>query len=113
MIGTIPSKTAANFRYNQHTGNLIFSAAVYNDGNLSTVADQDKQWESRGNTALVYDETYERHWDTWTGKKGSQLFSVPLSQGKDGLWQVGDSVKSPLQGTKHVLLKKSSIWHMY
>ncbi|KAF8169251.1 Alpha/Beta hydrolase protein [Pholiota molesta] len=101
LIGTIPSKTAANFRFNQQTGNLVFSAYVYPDGNLTTVAKQDKDWEQRGNTALVYDETYERHWDTWTGKKDYQLFSVQLTKGKDGLWKSNDDFKSPLQGTKH------------
>ncbi|KAF8964345.1 Alpha/Beta hydrolase protein [Flammula alnicola] len=101
LIATIPSKTASNFRYNPDTGNLVFSAYVYPDGNLSTVAEQDKQWEERGNTALVYDETYERHWDTWTGQKGAQLFSVQLTRGQDGQWKSNDDFKSPLQGTKH------------
>lgn len=102
VVATIPSKTAANFRYNEETGNLVFSAYVYPDGNLSTVAEQDKKWEERGNTALVYDSTYERHWDTWTGNKGPQLFSVKLSKSADGKWLTQDDFKSPLQGTKHV-----------
>jgi dipeptidyl aminopeptidase/acylaminoacyl peptidase len=101
VIASIPSKTAANFRYNEETGNLVFSAYVYPDGNLSTVAEQDKKWEERGNTALVYDGTYERHWDTWSGKKGPQLFSVKLSKSGDGKWLAQDDFKSPLKGTKH------------
>ncbi|KAF9483390.1 hypothetical protein BDN70DRAFT_873894 [Pholiota conissans] len=101
LIRTIPSKTASNFRYNEKTGNLVFSAHVYPDGNLSTVAEQDKEWEERGNSAFVYDETYERHWDTWASKKGSQLFSVQLTKGQDGQWKSDDDFKSPLQGTKH------------
>lgn len=110
VIATIPSKTAANFRYNEDTGNLVFSAYVYPDGNLSTVAEQDKKWEERGNTALVYDGTYERHWDTWSGKKGPQLFSVKLSKSADGKWLAQDDFKSPLQGTRHV--RSSSVYSM-
>ncbi|PPQ67717.1 hypothetical protein CVT25_009323 [Psilocybe cyanescens] len=101
LVATIPSKSAANFRYNSGTGNLVFSAYVYPDGNLSTVAEQDKAWEERGNTAYVYDNTYVRHWDEWQGKKGPQLFSVQLKKGSDGLWSSNDDFKSPLQGTKH------------
>uniref|UniRef100_A0A8H8CEI2 Dipeptidyl-peptidase V n=1 Tax=Psilocybe cubensis TaxID=181762 RepID=A0A8H8CEI2_PSICU len=101
LIGTIPSKTASNFKYNSQTGNLVFSAYVYPDGNLSTVAEQDKAWEERGNSAYVYDDTYVRHWDEWQGKKGPQLFSVQLQKGADGVWSLNDDFKSPLQGTKH------------
>ena len=36
---------------------------------LTTVAEQDKQWEQRGNNAFLYDTTYVRHWDVWQGKK--------------------------------------------
>lgn len=102
LVGSIPSKSASNFRYNPATGNLVFSAEVYPDGNLTTVAEQDKQWEQRGNSAFVYDTTYVRHWDVWQGKKGSQLFSVKISKGQDGLWNTNNDFKSPLQGTKHV-----------
>ncbi|KIM43099.1 hypothetical protein M413DRAFT_443914 [Hebeloma cylindrosporum] len=101
LVGSIPSKSASNFRYNPATGNLVFSAEVYPDGNLTTVAEQDKQWAERGNNAFVYDTTYVRHWDVWQGKKGSQLFSVKISKGQDGLWAASNDFKSPLQGTKH------------
>ncbi|KAF8903097.1 Alpha/Beta hydrolase protein [Gymnopilus junonius] len=101
LIGTIPSKTAGNFRYNADTGNLVFSAYVYPDGNLSTVAQQDKEWEERGNSAFVYDTTYVRHWDEWQEKKGPQLFSTQIKQGHDGVWALSSSFQSPLQGTKH------------
>ncbi|PPQ84495.1 hypothetical protein CVT26_003741 [Gymnopilus dilepis] len=101
LIGKIPSKTAGNYRYNANTGNLVFSAYVYPDGNLSTVAEQDKAWDERGNTALVYDSTYVRHWDEWQGKKGPQLFSTKINQSQDGNWALGNSFSSPLQGTKH------------
>ncbi|KAF9561807.1 alpha/beta-hydrolase [Agrocybe pediades] len=99
-IGSIPSTTAGNFKYNAKTGNLVFSALVYADGNLSTVAKQDKEWEDRGNTALVYDTTYVRHWDEWQSKKGPQLFSIQVKK-ENGAWALSSDVKSPLQGTKH------------
>ena len=102
LIGSIPSKSASNFRYNPATGNLVFSAEVYPDGNLTTVAGQDKQWEQRGNNAFVYDTAYVRHWDVWQGEKGAQLFSVKISKGQDGLWNANGNFKSPLQGTNHV-----------
>jgi hypothetical protein len=102
LIGSIPSKSASNFRYNPATGNLVFSAEVYPDGNLTTVAEQDRKWEQRGDSAFVYDTAYVRHWDVWQGKKGPQLFSVEISKGQDGLWSVNSDFKSPLQGTNHV-----------
>lgn len=101
-IGSIPSKTAANFRYNPITGILVFSAYVYDDGDLNTVDEQDKKWDERGNSALVFDATYVRHWDVWQGKKRPQLFSVRIAKATDGNWSVGDKFTSPLKGTKHV-----------
>ncbi|KDR80120.1 hypothetical protein GALMADRAFT_1180100 [Galerina marginata CBS 339.88] len=100
LVGTLPSKEAANFRYNAGTGDLVFSAPVYSDGNLSTVAQQDKEWEERGNSALVYDKTPIRYWDTWMEAKLPQLFSIQLTN-QNGTWVLGDDIKSPLQGTKH------------
>ena len=102
LVASVPSKSASNFRYNPATGDLVFSAEVYPDGNLTTVEEQDKQWDQRGNNALVYDTAYVRHWDVWQGKKGSQLFSVKISKGQDGGWNANSDFKSPLQGTNHV-----------
>ena len=73
LVGTIPSNSAANFRYNVDTRTLVFSAYVYPDGNLTTVKEKDKEWEERGNSAYVYDKTYVRHWDVWQEEKGQQL----------------------------------------
>lgn len=109
LVGTIPSNSAANFRYNVETRILVFSAYVYPDGNLTTVKEKDKEWEERGNSAYVYDTTYVRHWDVWQGNKGQQLFSIHLSQGEGGVWQLGDNgFKSPLRGTKHVCVHSCS-----
>lgn len=101
LIGTFPTKTAANFRYSAKSGYLVFSDYVWPDGNLSTVQEQDKNWENRGNTAYVYDTTYARHWDTWVGKKRLALFSVRLQQDPDKNWIFGNDFNSPLKGTGH------------
>ncbi|KAF8158405.1 Alpha/Beta hydrolase protein [Crassisporium funariophilum] len=101
LVGKIPTKSASNFRYNAESGTFVFSASVYPDGNLTTVKEQDKQWEERGNSAFVYDTTYVRHWDVWQGKKGPQLFSIKLSPGEAGALQFNGDFKSPLQGTGH------------
>ena len=106
-IVKIPSTTAANFRFNPITSTLVFSSYVYPDGNLSSVADQDKEWEERGNTALVYDATYVRHWDVWQGKKGPQLFGVRIQKESGGAWKVDKEFASPLMGTKHVRIFSS------
>lgn len=109
LVGTIPSNSAANFRYNAKSRNLVFSAYVYPDGNLTTVKEQDKEWGERGNSAYVYDTTYVRHWDAWQGNKGQQLFSIRLHQGKGGVWQISDNgFNSPLKGTKHVCVHPCS-----
>jgi hypothetical protein len=69
------------------------------------VKQKDKEWEDRGNSAYVYDTTYVRHWDTWQGKKGQQLFSIHLSQDGAGLWKLsGNGFSNPLRGTKHVFI---------
>jgi dipeptidyl aminopeptidase/acylaminoacyl peptidase len=46
-------------------GTLVFSAQVWADGNFSKVAEYDATWERRGDSGLVYDDLFIRHWDTW------------------------------------------------
>ncbi|KAK7048493.1 dipeptidyl-peptidase 5 [Favolaschia claudopus] len=101
LIGSFPTTTATNFQYSAKTSTLVFSDNVHADGNLSTVKEQDEAWENRGNTAMVYDETYERHWDAWIGPKSSSLFSVQLARGSDGKWTMGTDFANLLKGTGH------------
>ena len=101
-IGSIPSATASNFRFNPATGILVFSAYIYPDGDLKTVSDQDREWEERGNSALVYDKTYVRHWDVWQGQKRPQLFSIKVEKEDGENWKLGEDFTSPLKGTRHV-----------
>ncbi|EGN98331.1 hypothetical protein SERLA73DRAFT_91651 [Serpula lacrymans var. lacrymans S7.3] len=96
LIGSFPVTTAGNFRYNLPSGILVFSAYVYSDGDLSTVKAKDEAYENRGTTALVYDDTFERQWDTWVGPKHQSLFSVSLSKGSDQKWVLGDKFVNTL-----------------
>ncbi|EIM85929.1 alpha/beta-hydrolase [Stereum hirsutum FP-91666 SS1] len=101
LVGTFPTTSATNFRYSSSTGTLVFSDYVYDDGNLTKVKDNDEAYANRGNTAFVYDEGYERHWDTWTGPKKTSLFTVKLAVGKNEKWELGDEWVNALQGTGH------------
>lgn len=101
LIGSFPTSTSGNFRYIPDSGILVFSDSVYEDGELKAVKEGDEAWEARGTTALVYDETYVRHWDTYRGPKHQSLFSVTLAQ-KDGIWSLGEEFINLLAGTKHV-----------
>ena len=101
LIGSFPTSTSDNFRYIPDSGVLVFSDYVYEDGELRAVKEGDAAWEGRGTTALVYDETYVRHWDTYRGPKHASLFSVKLAQ-KDGIWSLGEEFINLLSGTAHV-----------
>ena len=102
LVGTFPTSTASNFRYQQQTGVLVFSDNVHEDGNLTAVRENDEAWSNRGNTALVYDETYERHWDTWAGPKKSSLFTVKVFQDPGRSWHFENQFYNVLHGTGHV-----------
>ena len=101
LIGSFPTSTSDNFRYIPDSGVLVFSDSVYEDGELKAVKEGDEAWEGRGTTALVYDETYVRHWDTYRGPKHQSLFSVKLAR-KDEIWSLGEEFINLLAGTKHV-----------
>lgn len=65
--------------------------------------EQDESFENRGTTALVYDQTYVRHWDTWTRPKKSTLWSVGLGKAdNDGKWILSGEYIAPLKGSGHV-----------
>ncbi|KAE9387920.1 alpha/beta-hydrolase [Gymnopus androsaceus JB14] len=100
LLGSFPTSSATNFRYSTD-GFLVFSDSVYADGNLTTVKEQDEAWENRGTSALVYDHTYERHWDHWVLPKSQALFSVRLTQGPDHKWTFGSEFVNLLAGTSH------------
>ena len=64
--------------------------------------EQDDVWENRGTSALVYDTTYERHWDTWVGPKKLSLFTVRLYKNPDHNWVLGEDFVNALNDTTHV-----------
>ena len=102
LIGKFPTDSATNFRYSAKPGVLVFSDYVHADGDLKKVKENDEAWENRGDTAFVYEDTFERHWDTWVGPKRPSLFSVQLAKGADGKWALGTDFSNLLKGTGHV-----------
>ncbi|KAF8583105.1 alpha/beta-hydrolase [Ramaria rubella] len=101
LVGTFPAVRLANFKYASESATLVFSAYVWPDANLTTVKAQDEAFEGRGTSALVYDKTYVRHWDTWVGPKKPTLFTVGLGKSADGKWVLQDDYVAPLKGTGH------------
>ncbi|KZT73924.1 alpha/beta-hydrolase [Daedalea quercina L-15889] len=101
LVGKFPTSSASNFKYSAEAGRLVFSDYVYSDGDLEAVKKHDEAWENRGDTAYVFDDGYERHWDTWVGPKKSSLFSVTLSQSPDKTWVLGSEFANLLKGTSH------------
>lgn len=101
LIGKFPTSTATNFKYSVNAGTLVFSDLVHADGDLTAVKKNDEAWENRGDTAFVYDDTYERHWDAWVGPKRSSLFAVKLWQSPDKKWSLGQNFINILNGTDH------------
>ena len=102
LLGKFPTASPSNFRYAAKAGVLVFSDNVYEDGDLNKVPENDDKWQDRGNTALVYDDTYERHWDTWTGPKRPSLFTVKLFKDAGKHWRFGGEFYNVLHGTGHV-----------
>ncbi|KAG0693533.1 hypothetical protein DFH29DRAFT_1007210 [Suillus ampliporus] len=98
LVGSFPITTASAFRYNPSAQRLVFSAYVYPDSLVETVKEQDTAYENRGNSALVYDETFERQWDTWVGPKSKALISVSLAK-SGGKWVLGEAYANALKGT--------------
>lgn len=101
LIGKFPTATPANFKFNAKADTLVFSDYVFPDGDLKAVKKHDEEWENRGDNAYVYDDTFERQWDTWVGPKRSSLFTVSLKKRGDGTWILGDEFVNPLNGTGH------------
>lgn len=75
LVGKFPHAQVANFQLSPSGDVLVFSAEVYSDRNLSTVKEQDDKWNNRGSSALVYYETYVRHWDSYRLPKSHSLLA--------------------------------------
>lgn len=60
--GTEPS----GLQYDEDSKALVFSAAVWQDNlDLDKTGAGDKKYEERGDSGLVLDDLFVRHWDTW------------------------------------------------
>ena len=102
FVGTLPQVDAGNYQYSASAKMLVFSAYVYEDHNLTAVHERNKAFEERGNSALIYDNTFMRHWDTWRDKTRQALFSVGLFHDEKGVWILDKEYFAPLLGTGHV-----------
>ncbi|KAE8225728.1 hypothetical protein CF319_g1559 [Tilletia indica] len=84
-IGELPVKVANLKTVTPKKGGdkkrtLVFSAEVYDDGNLEAVKDHDESdTEQEWERVRAYETTFVRHWDRWIKmNKRSQLFAVDL-----------------------------------
>jgi hypothetical protein len=102
LLGKFPTASPSSFRYAAKAGVLVFSDNVYEDGDLTKVPKNDEKWQNRGHSALVYDDTFERHWDTWTVPKRPSLFTVKLYKDANERWHFGNQFYNVLNGTRHV-----------
>ncbi|KAJ7189840.1 Alpha/Beta hydrolase protein [Mycena pura] len=99
FVGSFPTKTATKFLYS--SGSLVFSDYVYADGNLSSTKEQDEVWQSRGSTAMVYNEANIRFWDTWKGPKSPSVFRVDLACDAGQKWKMDATFDNLLNSTGH------------
>ncbi|KAA1469919.1 alpha/beta-hydrolase [Dentipellis sp. KUC8613] len=101
LVGTFPTSSVTNFRYSAKPGVLVFSDNVYDDGNLTSVPKHDEEWENRGNSAFVYDDAYERHWDTYVGPKKASLFGVKVFADAKKKWHLEGDFTNLLTDSRH------------
>jgi hypothetical protein len=102
-IGSFPSTTKLeNFKYSDKASILVFTAATFDDFSLRTVKRLNKEYEDRGDSAMVFDKLFVRHWDTWMGPTKASLFAIDLSRNSEGKWSLGQEAWSLQKGTGHV-----------
>ncbi|KAJ2699505.1 dipeptidylpeptidase [Coemansia sp. IMI 203386] len=67
---------------------ITFGANVYKDCNLQQTADRLLAEGNRTTLAMVYDNLWVRHWDTWMTERKPQVFVASLVR-DDDKWSVG------------------------
>ena len=110
-LATLPTEIG-DLKYHADTHTFAFTAEVWADGDLTTVAEQDRAYADRGDEGLVYDSLYVRHWDTWRGKKSSQIFFFELlkSHGKVA-YTASPHFVAPISTSDHATLSIASRVH--
>jgi hypothetical protein len=103
FIGAFPSTTKLeNFKYSDTASVLVFSAATFDDFSLRTVKQLNKEYEDRGDSAMVFDKLFVRYFDTWMGPTKTSLFAIDLTRNSEGKWSLGQEAWSLQKGTGHV-----------
>ena len=98
LLGKSPTASLSCFRYAAKAGALVSSDNVYQDGDLTKASEDDEQWQGRGHTALICDDTFVRHWNTWTGPKRPSLFTAKLVENAEGNRYFGDTFFNVVPG---------------
>ncbi|KAH7096442.1 alpha/beta-hydrolase [Auriculariales sp. MPI-PUGE-AT-0066] len=93
-----PQLLARDVEYSLGRGGSRFTRPIRHR-ELHTVKLQDQEWNNRGYSALVYEETFARHWDTWATPKKPSLFSIRLEKSDSGKFFLGDKFNSILKDT--------------
>ena len=102
LLGSFPAGvSASDFKYSPAGEILVFLASVWPDSSLETVKVQDEKWENRGTSALIYEETFERHSDHYITPKRTKIFSVKLEKNGE-TWSLKSTFNSLLKDVKHV-----------
>ncbi|KAG8944016.1 hypothetical protein FRC04_002405, partial [Tulasnella sp. 424] len=100
LMGSFPIGSGpTNFKF---TGSKKVHASPNQKDDLQHILDE--KWENRGNSALVYDELFVRHWDEYATDKKTRLFSVELNWKDDslgGTWTLGTDYFKVLEHTEH------------
>ncbi|WWC61924.1 uncharacterized protein I303_104510 [Kwoniella dejecticola CBS 10117] len=70
------------------SGTLAFSGQVWESSDAFDDTEKyDKKWEDRGDSALVYDDLFVRHWDEWRTPGKVWTIGVTSLVTKGGLWE--------------------------
>ncbi|EIW65930.1 hypothetical protein TREMEDRAFT_70362 [Tremella mesenterica DSM 1558] len=55
----------SDLKYDRSREIILFSGQVWDNGGFEDVEKKDKEFEERGNSGMVFDDLFIRHWDRW------------------------------------------------